>query len=141
MKRVYLLTSVGAAALVSACGVWDRSADQKPSSSPQTEINAFFNAVVSNSPDGYRHYLESYPSGQYCDIALDLLTTCTSGTCASDTQLQTALSNAVAIARGQGASGVCKPAVEQRPAESPQPAATAAPPAAAPAETDRGRSY
>jgi hypothetical protein len=135
MKRVYLLASVGAAALVSACGVWDRSTDREQSLSPQTEIIAFFNAVVSNSPDGYRHYLESYPSGRYCDIALDLLTTCTSGTCASDTQLQVALLNAVAIARGQGASGVCKTAVEQRPTESPQPAIATAP------ESSRGDNY
>lgn len=115
MKRVYLLASVGAAALVAACGMRDRSIDQEQSLCPQTESAAFFNAVASNSPDGYRDYLECYPSGRYVGIALDLLTTCTSGTCASDTQLQVALLNAVAIARGQGAS-----AAEQRPAESPQ---------------------
>ncbi len=54
------------------------------------------------------------------DIALDLLTTCTTGTCASDTQLQMALSNAVAISRSQDASGARDTAVEQFTADSGQ---------------------
>jgi len=120
MKRVYLLASVGIAVLVSSCAVGGKSTDQEQSLSPKTESAAFFDAVVLNTRDGYRQYLRSYPSGRYFDIALDLLTTCNSGSCASDTQLQVALSNAVAISRGQGTSGARDTAVEQFPAESGQ---------------------
>jgi hypothetical protein len=127
MKRVYLLASVGIAALVSSCATGEKKSIDQEQSLPQTlpqktESAAFFDVVVLNTRDGYREYLRSYPSGRYFDIALDLLTICTTGTCASDTQLQMALSNAVAISRsqGQGASGARDTAVEQFTADSGQ---------------------
>ena len=121
MKRVYLLASVGIAALVSSCATGEKkSVDQEQPLSQKTESAAFFDVVVLNTQDGYREYLRSYPAGRYFDIALDLLTICTTGTCASDTQLQMALSNAVAISRGQGTSGARDTAVEQFTADSGQ---------------------
>lgn len=118
MKRFYLLASVGVIALLSACEQWGKLTNSERSQPKKTESAAFFDAVVANSADGYRSFLESYPSGRYTSIAVNLMTTCSAGTCASDKQLQEALLSAVAIARGQPAASTAAAAALQQPAAS-----------------------
>lgn len=102
VKRLYLLLSVGAAALLSACTLPPRDAGaSNKQARVKPELTAFYGAVAENSAIGYRAFLKSYPSGKYSDIALDLLKGCVTSACASDEQLQLALRSAVSISRGQ----------------------------------------
>lgn len=101
MKRIYLLASAGTAALLSACTTPESTATATQPCAPRSESAAFFDAVVANTEGGYRTFLAAFPHGKYSSIAIDLLTTCAPRACASDAQLQQALTSALAIARGE----------------------------------------
>jgi hypothetical protein len=127
MQRIYLLATVGAAALLSACEQFGNFTGADQSQLQKTESSAFFDAVVANSADGYRTYLQAYPSGRYSSIAVELMTTCNAGVCASDQQLQDALFSAVAIARDRSPAPAGTAAAAQ---QATQPAASSAAPRA-----------
>jgi len=132
MKRIYLLATVGAAALLSACEQFGNLTGADQGQMQKTESGAFFDAIVENSADGYRSYLQSYPSGRYASLAVELMTTCNAGVCASDQQLQDALTSAVAIARGRP---VGTAAATTSPQPAPKKATHAATSAATPSTT------
>lgn len=97
MKRVFTAVAVSLISVASACSIVSQD---KPDDSK--ELSDLISALVSNTESGYRGFLSSYPNSRFAGIAQDLLTTCGSGGCASDEEVQSAVSAAVSTARQGG---------------------------------------